>query len=82
MSARNGDKFRFDRERNQKVARRRRTHELRERTATVRKSAETTVNEQHSLFLVSTGHDHSTASSVTAIRGHAQWRQEKASAAR
>jgi len=46
MSARNGDKFRFNRERNQKVAGRRRTHELLERTATVRKSAETTVRAQ------------------------------------
>lgn len=33
MSARNGDKSRFHRERKQKIARRKRTHELFERAA-------------------------------------------------
>ena len=43
MSARNGDKSRFNRERKQKIARRKRTHELLERAAKARKSADTTV---------------------------------------
>lgn len=42
MSARNGDKSRFNRERKQKIARRKRIHELLERTAKARKSADTT----------------------------------------
>ena len=42
MSARNGDKSRFNRERKQKIARRKRTHELLERVAKARKSAVTT----------------------------------------
>jgi len=42
MSARNGDKSRFNRERKQKIARRKRTHELLERAAKARKSAVTT----------------------------------------
>jgi hypothetical protein len=33
MSARNGDKSRFNRERKQKIARRKRTHQLLERAA-------------------------------------------------
>ena len=37
MSARNGDKSRFNRVRKQKIARRKRIHELLERPATVRK---------------------------------------------
>ena len=36
MSARNGDKSRFHRERKQKIARRKRTHELMERPANAR----------------------------------------------
>jgi hypothetical protein len=39
MSARNGDKSRFNRERKQKIARRKRTHEWLERAAKARKSA-------------------------------------------
>jgi hypothetical protein len=46
MSARNGNKSRFNRERKLKIARRKRTHELLERPARVRKSAETTVSAQ------------------------------------
>jgi len=45
MSARNGDKSRFHRERKQKIARRKRTQELLERAAKARKS-ETTVHAQ------------------------------------
>ena len=40
MSARNGDKARFNRERKQKIARRKRTQELLERGAKVVKSRE------------------------------------------
>lgn len=36
MSARNGDKSRFNRERKQNIARRKRTHELLERAAKAR----------------------------------------------
>ena len=43
MSARNGDKSRFNRERKQKIARRKRTHELLERAAKTSKSAETAI---------------------------------------
>jgi hypothetical protein len=39
MSARNGDRSRFNRERKQKIARRKRTHELLERAAKERKPA-------------------------------------------
>ena len=46
MSARNGDKSRFHRERKQKIARRKRTHELLERAAKALKSGETTVRVQ------------------------------------
>jgi len=46
MSSRNGDKSRFNRERKQKIARRKRTHELLARAAKARKSAETTVRAQ------------------------------------
>jgi len=46
MSAQNGDKSRFNRERKQKIARRKRTHELLERAARPRKSRETVVGEQ------------------------------------
>ena len=42
MSARDVDKSRFNRERKQKIARRKRTHELLERAAKARKSAVTT----------------------------------------
>lgn len=38
MSARNGDRSRYHRERKQKIARRKRTHELLERGATQRKA--------------------------------------------
>jgi hypothetical protein len=40
MSALNGDKSRFNRERKQKIARRKRTRELLERAAKARKSEE------------------------------------------
>jgi len=46
VSARNGDKSRFNRERKQKIARRKRTHELLERAAKARKSADTIVRAQ------------------------------------
>jgi hypothetical protein len=46
MSARNGDKSRFNRERKQKIARRKRTHELLQRAATARESADATVRAQ------------------------------------
>ena len=42
MSARNGDKSRFNRERKEKIARRKRIHELLGPTAKARKSADTT----------------------------------------
>jgi hypothetical protein len=41
MSARNGDKSRFNRERKQKIARRKRTHELLERAPKAPESADT-----------------------------------------
>jgi hypothetical protein len=43
MSARNGDKSRFNRERKQKIARRKRTYGLLERAANARKLEDTTV---------------------------------------
>lgn len=43
MSARNGDKSGFNRERKQKIARRKRTYELVERLAKAHNSAATTV---------------------------------------
>jgi len=46
VSARNGDKSRFNRERKQKTARRKRTHDLLERAAKARKSADPTVRAQ------------------------------------
>lgn len=46
MSARNGDKARFNRGRKQKTARRKRTHELLERAAKARNSADATVRAQ------------------------------------
>ena len=46
MSAQNGDKSRFHRERKQKIARRKRTHELLERAVKARKSAQTRVRAQ------------------------------------
>jgi hypothetical protein len=46
MSARNGDKSRFNRERKQKIARRKRTHELLERAVKAHKSADTTARTQ------------------------------------
>ena len=46
MSARNGDKSRFNRERKQKIARRKRTHELLKRAAKVHKSADATARAQ------------------------------------
>jgi hypothetical protein len=46
MSGRNGDKSRFNRNRKQKIARRKRTHELMGRTSEARKSAEATVRAQ------------------------------------
>jgi hypothetical protein len=42
MSARNGDKSRFHRERKQKIARRKRTHELLDRAAKALNPVETT----------------------------------------
>jgi hypothetical protein len=46
MSARNGDKSRFNRERKQKITRRKRIHELLGRSAKERKSADTPVRAQ------------------------------------
>jgi len=46
MSARNGNKSRFDQERKQKIVRQKRTHELLEGAAKARKSADTTVSVQ------------------------------------
>jgi hypothetical protein len=46
MSARNGDKSRFNRQRKQKIARRKRTQELQAQATKARKSAETTVRAQ------------------------------------
>ncbi len=46
MSARNGDRSRFNRERKQKIARRKRTHELLERAAKEHKSGEAIVRAQ------------------------------------
>ena len=46
MSARNGDKSRFNRERKKKIARRKRTHGLLERPTKAHKSADTTVRAQ------------------------------------
>jgi len=46
MSARNGDKSRFNRERKQKIARRKRAHELLHHAAKARKSADATVRAQ------------------------------------
>ena len=43
MSAQNGDKSRYHRERKQKIARRMRTHELLERAAKAHKAGETVV---------------------------------------
>ena len=42
MSARNGDKSRFNRERKQKIARRKRIHEMLERAVNADKSADAT----------------------------------------
>jgi hypothetical protein len=46
MSARNGDKSRFNRERKQRIARRKRTHELLQRAAKARESVDATVRAQ------------------------------------
>jgi len=46
MSARNGDKSRFHRERKQKIARRKRTKELQRSAAKARESAGATVRAQ------------------------------------
>ena len=46
MSARNGDKSRFNRERKQKIGRRKRNQELRERAASAPKSTNATVGAQ------------------------------------
>lgn len=46
MSARNGDKSRFHRERKQKIARRHRTRELLEREATERESVDVSGRER------------------------------------
>ena len=46
MSAKNGDKSRFNRERKQKIARRKQTQELLERSNNARKSADATVRAQ------------------------------------
>ena len=48
MSARNGDRSRFNRERKQKIARRKRTREQLMRLAEARKSADITVRAQPS----------------------------------
>lgn len=49
MSARNGDKSRFNRERKQKIARRQRTRELLKPQATERKSADVSARAQQKL---------------------------------
>lgn len=46
MSARNGDKSRFNRERKQKIARRKRIHEMLARATKGSKAADTTVRTQ------------------------------------
>ena len=46
MSARNGDKSRFNRERKQEIARRKRTHDLLQLAAKARKSADAAVRSQ------------------------------------
>jgi hypothetical protein len=46
MSARNGDRSRFNRERKQKIARRKRTHELLERIAKAHKSDDNSLRAQ------------------------------------
>jgi hypothetical protein len=46
MSARNGDKSRFNRQRKQKIARRKRTQELQPHATKARKSTETPVRAQ------------------------------------
>lgn len=46
MSARNGDKSRFNRERKQKIARRKRTHEMFGSAAKGSKAADTAVRAQ------------------------------------
>jgi hypothetical protein len=46
MSARNGDKSRFNRQRKQNIARRKRTHELVERAMQARKSEDTSARVQ------------------------------------
>lgn len=46
MSARNGDRSRFNRERKQKIARRKRTQELMERAAKAHKPEDTTARAQ------------------------------------
>jgi hypothetical protein len=46
MSARNGDKSRFNRERKQKIARRKRTHKLMERAAEAGKPGNSSVRVQ------------------------------------
>ncbi len=46
MSARTGDKSRFNRERKQKIARRKRTHDLLKRAAEAVNSGKTTVRAQ------------------------------------
>jgi hypothetical protein len=46
MSARNGDKSRFNRDRKQKIARRKRTHELLERAAKARQPENTSARVQ------------------------------------
>lgn len=43
MSARNGDKSRFNRDRKQKIARRKRTHQLLQRAANASRSTVATV---------------------------------------
>jgi hypothetical protein len=43
MSARNGDKSRFNRDRKQKIARRKRIHEMLKRAVSAHKSADATV---------------------------------------
>jgi hypothetical protein len=46
MSARNGDKSRFHRDRKQKIARRKRAHELLQRAAKASESTDSTVRAQ------------------------------------
>ena len=77
MSARNGDKSRFNRERKQKIAKRKRTRELVKRAAAERKSLDTMSARSHGRCR----HEHPAASGVTQLGAHPRCSQKEASAA-